>query len=327
MNLEPMEHVPVMLAEAVDWLRPKGRDVIFVDCTIGFGGHSEEITKTFDETDCLIGIDRDEDAIEWCRNRFQKMPCQVRLHQRGFEELGDVLNEEGIEAADGFLFDCGFSSPQVDRAGRGFSFMRDGPLDMRMDRRQRFSARELVSSWSEHELADIFKRYGDERFSRRIAKAIVRRRQEEPVETTQELADIVIQALPARVQHREGIHPATRVFQALRIAVNDELDSLRNGLKAALNRLKPGGRIGVLSYHSLEHRIVKEMYRDYCGVTVHPPGMPVTGYEETPKGTVLTRKAVRPCAAERDGNPRCRSAQLRVMERAAVVERDGGSGD
>lgn len=196
--------------------------------------------------------------------------------------------------------------------------MRNGPLDMRMSKTQPIQARDIIAGWDEKELADIFNTYGDERFSRRIARAIIRRRQESPIETTQELADIVLQAIPARYRYQEGIHPSTRVFQALRIVVNQELESLRSGLQAALDRLKPHGRIAVLSYHSLEHRIVKELFRSYCGVQWHAPGIPVTGREETPKAIILTKKAVKPCAAEKQRNPRSRSAQLRVLERYAV---------
>ncbi|MGC9326838.1 MAG: 16S rRNA (cytosine(1402)-N(4))-methyltransferase RsmH, partial [Candidatus Hinthialibacter sp.] len=216
------------------------------------------------------------------------------------------------------LFDLGFSSPQVDQGERGFSFMRDGPLDMRMDQRQPLSAKDVINQWSEKELSDLFKNYGEERFSRKIAKAIVRRRQETSIERTQELADIIIQAIPARYQHQEGIHPATRVFQSLRIIVNDELESLRTGLRSALNHLAPKARIAVLSYHSLEHRIVKEQFRTYCRPVVHPPGIPVTGREDPEHGVILTRKAVRPCAAEQNRNPRSRSAQLRALESSAL---------
>ncbi|RJP34257.1 MAG: 16S rRNA (cytosine(1402)-N(4))-methyltransferase RsmH [Candidatus Omnitrophota bacterium] len=315
MNIEFVPHMPVMEAEVVEFLRLQRHDVIFVDCTIGYGGHSNAVTQTFNRQDRLIGIDRDEEAIAYCRNRFANAEFQVRFHRIGFDDLDQVFEEEGIEAADAFLFDCGFSSPQIERPERGFSFLRDGPLDMRMDQRQRISARELIHSWSEQELGEMFKNYGEERFARKIAKSIVRRRQESPIETTQELADIVISAIPMRYRHQEGIHPATRVFQAIRIMVNNELDVLRVGLQKALDRLRPGGRIAALSYHSLEHRIIKERFREFCGRCICPPGLPQCGCGARAQGSIITKKPMKPCAAELERNIRCRSAQLRVLER------------
>jgi 16S rRNA (cytosine1402-N4)-methyltransferase len=260
-------------------------------------------------------MDKDDEALKRCQDLLQQAECKVQLVHQGFEEIEPFMEENALEGADYFFFDLGFSSPQVDRAERGFSFMRDGVLDMRMDRRQPLTAKDILATWSATQLADIFKKYGDERFSRRIANAIVKRRELEPIETTQELADTILQAIPAKYQHQEGIHPATRVFQALRIAVNDELGALERGLQAALDFLNPGGRIGVLSYHSLEHRIVKQLFRDYCGRCICPPGLPQCGCGAESKGTVITRKPVKPCAAELDRNPRARSAQMRVLER------------
>lgn len=315
MDPRNLYHVPVMESEVTELLRPSGPGSVFVDCTIGYGGHSAAMVRFFDSRDWLIGIDRDEEALAYCRERFQDAPFRMSFHHRGFEELEEILAEEGIDFADRYLIDCGFSSPQVDQAERGFSFSRDAELDMRMDRRQPLTAKDVIQTWDEKELAGLFQRYGEERFSRRIAKAIVRRRKEEPIGTTQQLADVVIQAIPARYQHQEGIHPATRVFMALRIFVNDELESLRIGIQAAQAHLHPGGRIGVLSYHSLEHRITKTVFAEFCGPRQHPPGMPVRGDEEPARGVILTRKAIRPCAAELNRNPRSRSAQFRVMER------------
>ncbi len=314
MNTEPEMHIPVMESEVAEQLRSYKPNRILVDCTMGYGGHSAVLTKDFGQDDRLIGIDRDRDAIKACKDKFKNAPFRISMHNVGFEELESVLEEEAVEFADLFLFDLGFSSPQVDQSERGFSFMRSGPLDMRMDQSQALSAKDVIHLWSESELASIFKRYGDERFSRRIAKAIVRVRKDSPIDTTQELADVVINAIPERNRYKEGIHPATRVFQALRIVVNDELESLRTGLKAALHHLSPEGRVAVLSYHSLEHRIVKELYRGFCRPIIHAPGIPVTGREDPEKGKIITRKAIRPCAAEQQRNPRSRSAQLRVLE-------------
>ncbi|MBD3267094.1 16S rRNA (cytosine(1402)-N(4))-methyltransferase RsmH, partial [bacterium] len=236
-NKPKIPHIPVMLAEVTEHMSPNRHGIVFVDCTLGYGGHSVAIAETFDKSDTLIGMDRDVEAIQFCEKLFQEASFHFSAVHQGFEELELFMEENAIEGADYFLFDLGFSSPQVDRGERGFSFMREGPLDMRMDRRQPQSAKDILATWSEDRLARIFKIYGDERFSRRIAKAIARRRDEEPIETTQELADIILNAIPAKYQHQEGIHPATRVFQALRIAVNDELEALKKGLDAALNYL------------------------------------------------------------------------------------------
>lgn len=308
-------HEPVMLAEVLDYLQAPRADAVVVDCTIGYGGHAEALTSNLDEGGRLIGIDRDENALNRSRSRFDKASFIVSLYLCGFSDVERALNEEGVQSVDRILIDCGFSSPQIDQAERGFSFQKEGPLDMRMDRRQVINARDIVANWSDLELADIFKRYGDERFARKIAKAIVRRRQIEEIATTQELADVILQAIPASYRYQEGIHPATRVFQALRIEVNRELDELREGLDGALNRLAPGGCLGVLSYHSLEHRIVKEKFNAYCGRVGITPGPAQLAKETQARGRLLTRKGLTPCAAERERNPRCRSAQFRVLER------------
>jgi len=312
------QHIPVMLTEVLETLTPALENGgVLVDCTLGYGGHSEALSEKLTPDSRLIGVDRDENALAYCRTLFSQSVFETRFYQAGFEDLDEVLTQDGCDGADAILFDLGFSSPQIDTAQRGFSFMRSGPLDMRMDQRQVLTAREVVHTWSESELAGIFKRYGDERFSRRIAKQIVRHRQSQPIETTQELADAVLQGIPAKYQHQEGVHPATRVFQALRIVVNNEIEALRAGLNAALNWLNPGGRVAVLSYHSLEHRIVKELFRDYCGTLSGPPGVPQLMIEGESKGKLINRRAMTPCAAERTQNPRSRSAQLRVIARHA----------
>lgn len=290
---------------------------VMVDCTIGFGGHSAALTRNFQPEDRLVGFDRDENALAHCRKQFGEAPFLVTLIHSGFDQVDERMEQEGIQRAHYILFDIGFSSPQVDRAERGFSFTKDGPLDMRMDQTQPITAAGILASWDDRALADLFKNYGDERFARKIAKAIARRRREEPIETTQELADVVLNAIPDRYQHQEGIHPATRVFQALRIEVNDELNQLHKGLEGGLKRLARGGRLAVLSYHSLEHRIVKEWFRRYSGQVGPLPGPEQLAPAQKAPGRVLTRKAITPCAAEKSRNPRCRSAQLRVVEREA----------
>ena len=308
-------HLPVMEREIVEFMPVLDEPLVVVDCTIGFGGHSAALTEHFQAGERLVGLDRDEDALAFCRNRFSRAPFQVTLIHSGFDRVDEMLEREGIQHAHYILFDIGFSSPQVDRAERGFSFTKDGPLDMRMDRTQPVTAAGILASWDDRALADLFKNYGDERFARKISKAIVRRRKEEPIETTQELADVILNAIPERYQHQEGIHPATRVFQALRIEVNDELEQLRKGLEGGLKRLARGGRLAVLSYHSLEHRIVKEWFRRFCGLVGPLPGPEQLVPAKKAPGRVLTRKAIAPCAAEKSRNSRCRSAQLRVVER------------
>ena len=315
MSIENHAHVPVLKNEVLQLLKPEWHGIVLVDCTLGSGGHSKALSADFDSSDLLIGIDRDIEAIRFNERLFAEVPFQVSLHHRRFDEVADVLDEVGVRDADRFLFDLGFSSTQVNKAERGFSFMKEGPLDMRMNQSDPVSAAEIVNNWSEKDLAGIFKIYGEERFSRKIAGNIVRRREESPIETTQELADIIIQAIPAKYRNQEGIHPATRVFQAIRIAVNDELDLLRKGLRAALSRLGPGGRMGVLSYQSLEHRIVKELFREYCGWSDQPLGPEIYAPKQVPRGRMITKKPVKPCAAEVQINPRSRSAQLRVLER------------
>lgn len=303
-----------MKHEVVEWLKPETDDWVIVDCTAGFGGHSQALTEGL-EGGTLIGIDRDDRALKHCKQMFEDAPFESVWYHGGFEELDQAMIEAGKQQADAILFDCGFSSPQIDEGTRGFSFMREGPLDMRMDQRQSLTAFEVINTWGSHEMASAFNRYGDEKFSRKIAKEIVKRRQIGAIESTQELADIVIQAIPQVYKKKESIHPATRVFQALRIVVNDELESLRTGLQHALEHLKPGGRVGVLSYHSLEHRIVKEKYHRFCGHVELPKWAGKVPDEFKAHGKIVTRKPVKPCAAEVNVNPRSRSAQFRVLER------------
>lgn len=314
-------HIPVMVSEVVEALHIKKAGQVLVDCTMGYGGHSEALTRSFGSEDCLVGMDRDARAIAHCRDRFSASPFALHLYHGPFREIEPALEAFEICEVDAVLFDCGFSSPQIDTSERGFSFQHDGPLDMRMDNRSPLTAADLVNQRDADELTLMFKRYGDERFARRIARAIVRRRAVQPVETTQELADLILSAIPAANRHKEGIHPATRVFQALRIAVNEELDELRGGLRGALNRLAEGGRVAVLSYHSLEHRIVKEEFREFCGQPGWVPGPEQYAKQQSPRGRLLSRKAMTPCSAELADNPRSRSAQLRVVERLAEGDR------
>jgi 16S rRNA (cytosine1402-N4)-methyltransferase len=293
------DHVPVMAAEVMRLLQPE-RGGLFVDCTVGLGGHSRALLEG--GATRVIGIDRDEDALERARQVLAAWAGRVDLVHADYRSLDEVLDHRGIAIVDGALADLGMSSLQLDLPGRGFSFQRDEPLDMRMDRSQRETAADLIARSSERELADVIFRYGEERFSRRIARALVRARQEAPVATTGRLADIVRRAIPGRRHTR--IDPATRTFQALRIWVNRELEGLDRFLEAAARRLGGGARLVVITFHSLEDRIVKHTLR----ALEHSVEAAVR---------VLTKKPLVAGDDEVRRNPRARSAKLRAAERVA----------
>ncbi len=305
-------HVPVLLRECLDGLniRPDG---IYVDGTAGRGGHSLEIAKRLD-AGRLLCIDRDAEAVRYTSELLAPYGDRVRVVKGNFRELGRILTENGIERADGMLFDLGVSSPQLDDAERGFSYLHDAPLDMRMDRDETLSAYQLVNSASEAELSRILYTYGEERYARRIAAAIVKARSERPVQTTLELAQLIRSAMPAAAL-REKQHPAKRSFQAIRIAVNDELGALADMLEQAMDRLSPGGRLAVISFHSLEDRLVKNAIRARENGCTCPPGLPVCacGFRRTMRS--VSGKPITATASELENNPRSRSAKLRVAER------------
>ena len=305
------QHVSVLLNECIEALkiRPDG---IYLDGTLGMGGHSFEIASRLD-TGRLICIDRDETAIERAGRRLAPFGEKVRLVHGNFSDAAAILDELGIEAVDGMLFDLGVSSPQLDEIERGFSYMGDAPLDMRMDRSESLSAYEIVNTWDEARLNRILSDYGEERFARRITAAILKLRSLRPIETTLELADIVRSAMPAAAL-REKQHPAKRTFQAIRIAVNDELGAVAQMMDTAPDKLRIGGRLCVISFHSLEDRIVKAgIQRRENGCTC-PREAPVCtcGFVRTLKS--VTRKPILPSAEELENNPRSRSAKLRVAE-------------
>ena len=305
-------HVPVLLHECVEGLKidPTG---IYVDGTLGRGGHSEAVAERL-TTGLLLGIDRDETAIAQAGERLRPFGRRVRLVHGNFRDIGAILDGQGIDRADGMLFDLGVSSPQLDAAARGFSYMTDAPLDMRMDRTAALSAFDVVNCWDEAELRRIFFEYGEERYSARIAAAIVKSRAQREIGTTLELVEVIKAAMPAAAL-REKQHPAKRCFQAIRIAVNDELGALREMLDTAMDRLKPGGRIAVISFHSLEDRIVKTAIRARENGCTCPPGLPVCvcGFRQTMRS--VTRKPITPSQRELEENPRSRSAKLRIAER------------
>ena len=313
-----VRHVPVLAREVVDALGPRdsGR---YVDGTFGAGGYSVAI---LDRADCqVIAIDRDPDAIVSGQGLAGRYTPRLRLIEGRFGDMAELLSAEGVAEVDGVTLDLGVSSMQFDQAGRGFSFRGNGPLDMRMEKRGT-SAADLVNGAGEGELADIFWRYGEERRSRRVAHAIVERRREKKFETTGELAEVVRRAVGPSAKDESD--PATRSFQALRIAVNDELGELERGLAAAEQVLAPGGRLAVVSFHSLEDRAVKEFVRARSGRTPAPSRhAPPRGKQEAPTLRDLTRKPVLPSDAEVAANPRARSARLRVAEKLAPAATGG----
>ncbi len=308
--MEP-KHISVLLNECIEALAIKP-DGIYVDGTLGLGGHSSEIAKRL-TTGLLIGIDRDETAIERAGARLQPYGERVRLVHGNFSDVASILDRLGIDAVDGMLFDLGVSSPQLDEAHRGFSYMQDAPLDMRMDGSASLSAHDVVNTWPEDRLKRILYDYGEERFAPRIAAAIVRARQERPIETTLELVEIIRSAMPAAAL-REKQHPAKRSFQAIRIAVNDELGAVQTMMDTAPDKLRPGGRLAVISFHSLEDRIVKNGIRRREDGCTCPRDFPVCtcGFVQTLKS--VSRKPILPSPEEQAANPRARSAKLRVAE-------------
>ena len=296
-------HIPVMLSEVINSLNIKP-DVIYVDGTAGGAGHSSEIAKRL-TTGKLIALDRDPDAVKTASERLQGYPAEVV--KSNFSEMDRVLNSMGI---DGILLDLGVSSYQLDSAERGFSYRKDAELDMRMSK-DGISAEDLVNNLSADELADIFRRYGEERFSYKIAQRIVKERTAMRITGTLRLAEIISSAVPAAAR-RDG-HPARKCFQALRIAVNGELDSLNTALDTAFNLLNKDGVLAIITFHSLEDRMVKQRFKEYCTGCVCPPDFPVCVCGRTPRGRLLSKKAIEPTEKELEDNPRSRSAKLRVI--------------
>ncbi len=317
---EPPAHRPVLLAEVVSLLRPHagGR---YVDCTVGAGGHAAALLEASSPDGRLLGIDADPQALHLAGEQLQRFGNRVRLVQGSFRDLRTLLGETGFEVVDGVLFDLGVSSMQLASAERGFSFQMEGPLDMRMGPGAARTAAELVNELPEPALAELIARYGEERWARRIARAIVERRRRIPIRTTTELAAVVAGAIPGGQSRAGGrIHPATRTFQALRIAVNDELRALEEALPAAIEALAPGGRVAVIAFHSLEDRIVKRAFARAAGRCTCPPRLPVCRCGAQAQVRIVTPKPIMPAPAEREANPRSRSARLRVAEKLAMPE-------
>jgi len=306
------DHVPVLADQVREALGVRPGETV-VDATFGAGGHSELLAADLRGRGKLIAIDRDPSVRSYFESVRKRTGAQGRFLRGEFSDVLAQLAANGVRA-DAILFDLGVSSMQVDRPERGFSYATDAPLDMRMDPSSDRSARELVNEMSERDLERIFRRYGEERFARQIARAIGRRRRKQPFERTGELVDTIKAAIPAPARFGEG-HPAKRVFQALRIAVNEELDALEDALPAAVEMLRPGGRLAVISFHSLEDRIVKHWFREEARGCTCPPDFPVCVCGHEPVLRVLTSKPVRPTAREAAMNPRAASARLRVAEK------------
>ncbi|MEW8979986.1 MAG: 16S rRNA (cytosine(1402)-N(4))-methyltransferase RsmH [Symbiobacterium sp.] len=304
-------HVPVLLQETMDVLavRPGG---VYIDCTVGGGGHAAEILRLSSPDGRLIGFDQDEAALGAAGERLAPFGERVQLVRTNFAEIAAVVARLGLGSVDGVLMDIGVSSYQFDEGERGFSYHHDAPLDMRMDRTKPLTAAVVVNEWPEDELARVIREYGEERWARRIAQFIVRARKTGPIETTGQLVEIVKAAIPAAAR-REGGHPARRTFQAIRIAVNDELGALERGLQGALQVLKPGGRLAVITFHSLEDRIVKRTFARWANPCTCPPDAPVCVCGKRPLAEPVTRRPIRPSAAELAANPRSRSATLRAI--------------
>ncbi len=305
-------HVSVLLQECLEGLaiKPEG---IYVDGTLGGAGHSSQIAARL-TTGRLIGIDRDEVALAAAGKRLEPVANRVTLVHSNFCEIASVLEAFNIPGVDGILLDLGVSSPQLDDGERGFSYMADAPLDMRMNRKDTLSAYDVVNTWSQEELKRILFDYGEERYAPRIAAAICRRREEKPVETTLELVDIIRSAMPPAAL-REKQHPAKRSFQAIRIAVNDELGSVEKVMRDAVGCLNPGGRLAVITFHSLEDRIVKSAMADAARGCTCPPNFPVCVCGKKPKVKLITRKPMVSGEKELEANPRARSAKLRICEK------------
>ncbi len=313
MKAMEFEHRTVLLDRTIEYLKvvPGG---VYVDCTLGGGGHSLEILKRLGEKGRLIGIDRDQNAIKAAGERLASFSDKAVLVHGNFRDIRRIVHGIGITAVDGVVMDLGVSSHQLDRRERGFSYMQDAPLDMRMDRQQSLTAMEVVNTYSEADLARVISGYGEERWARRIAAFIVREREKAPIKTTGQLVDIIKAAIPASAR-RKGPHPAKRTFQALRIEVNDELGILERAVKDGVDLLKSGGRICVITFHSLEDRKIKNIFRELENPCTCPPKAPACVCGKKPVIRVVTRKPVVPDKEEIQQNPRARSAGLRVAEK------------
>lgn len=314
-------HISVMLEETVRGLVTNKKGT-YVDCTLGGGGHSHRIAELLEPAGRIIGIDQDEEAVEAASARLSDAACRVDIVHDNFRHLEQILHAEDADQVDGVVFDLGVSSHQIDTAERGFSYMHDAPLDMRMDPEAALSAYEVINTYSEQDLFRIFHDYGEERWAKRIAQFIVRERQTAPIRTTGGLVDVICKAIPKAVRQAAGGHPAKRVFQAVRIEVNDELGILETAFRTAVRHLKPGGRIAIITFHSLEDRIAKKTLRDMSRGCICPPELPVCVCHHRPEIRLLG-KPVTAAPQEIEQNSRSKSAKLRLAEKLPIAEERG----
>ena len=307
------QHKSILLNECMEGLSIKA-DGIYVDGTLGGGGHSFHIVQRLSDKGRLIGIDQDEDAIEAATKRLAQFKQRVTIVRDNYEHFQEILSTLSIPAVDGILLDLGVSSYQFDEADRGFSYRFDAPLDMRMDKRQDFTAKDLINSYSEAELYHIIRDYGEDKFAKNIAKHIVLERSKKPIETTFELSEVISHAIPMKMRVQGG-HPAKKTFQAIRIALNRELEVLEESLDGMINALKPGGRLCIITFHSLEDRIVKRAFSTAEDPCICPKDFPICTCGRKSLGRVISKKAISPTALEMEENPRSKSAKLRIFER------------
>ena len=306
------KHIPVLLDECIEGLSIKS-DGIYVDCTLGSGGHSREICEKLTEDGTLVGIDQDEDAISTASKNLEGVSNRLYVVRDNYSHIEEVLEGLNLGTVDGFLLDIGVSSYQLDSAERGFSYMQDAPLDMRMDRQQGLTAFKVVNEYSEEKLSEIIKHYGEERYARRIANQIINTRGNYKVETTLQLVDLIDRAIPKK--GRDKGHPAKRTFQAIRIEVNKELEVLETSIEKMVDRLNVGGRLCIITFHSLEDRIVKHIFRKLENSCICPPRLPICGCGRKPKVKVITTKPILPSEEELGRNKRSKSAKLRIVEK------------
>lgn len=306
------KHISVLLNEVIEGLNIK-EDGIYVDCTLGGAGHSSEIVKAINSKGKLIGIDQDLEALKAAKEKLKAYENVIYVHNN-FTNIESILNELEIGNIDGILMDLGVSSYQLDNEERGFSYMKDAPLDMRMNREAELTAYDVVNGYSEGELYKLIRDYGEEKFASRIAKFIIERRQNNTINTTFELVDIIKAAIPAKAR-REGPHPAKRTFQAIRIEVNKELEILDKAIEGSVNKLKKGGRLAIITFHSLEDRIVKNKFKELANPCKCPKELPICVCGKLPTVKIISKKPIEPTIEEIDENPRSRSAKLRIAEK------------
>lgn len=306
-------HTPVMLREIIEYLNPKNGDIV-IDCTLGGGSHSAEILKKIVPDGRIIGIDQDDDAIEAASKRLNEYPKNVTIVKGNFSQLSEIASELRLTSVNGIIFDLGVSSFQLDTPERGFSFRNDADLDMRMDKNNNLTAEKLVNTFTESQLTDIIYRYGEDRWAKRIAKFIIEKRTRKPIKTTKDLVDVILAAVPVGAR-KDSINPATKTFQAIRIFINNEMESLETGLNAAIKLLDKNGIICVLSYHSLEDRIVKDTFLQYTGRCVCPAALPICSCGAIKSLDIITRRPLLPSSDEISINPRARSAKLRAARK------------